>query len=358
MSLWKLLLNGVKKLLKFILPLPSRSQPTFLGLPVQPYRFVTVGTSKQKGKQLVIKPVRVKSSVGKYTETQLQLPEGALPLEMVAIPGGHFMMGITPEEKKHLIKLQWRTVDNEYYSVEEPLHSVIVPDFFMGMYAVTQAQYQAIMGINPTEGRALIWNPEMQEYIPDAQISDKFVGINQPVMGVSWEDTQVFLQRLNQLTGRTYRLPTEAEWEYAAKAGTTAAPYGYGNGITTNLANYLPEILGEIDRRVTIAVNELYPNPWGLFHIHGNVYEWCHDEFYAGYQQKPERLQQDGSIPWTEQNTGMPATDYPNFTRISRGGSWLSNTRNIRSASRAWFNQDVRDFGNGFRLVLLGEGAS
>jgi formylglycine-generating enzyme required for sulfatase activity len=216
-------------------------------------------------------------------------------------------------------------------SDESPQHQVTVPDFFMGRYEVTQAQYEAVMGTNPAN----------------------FQGANNPVEQVSWEDAQEFCRRLSQLTGRTYRLPTEAEWEYAARAGTTT-PFSYGESITPAVVNYdgnypygnAPQ--GEY-RRTTIAVNTLYPNAWGLYHIHGNVWEWVQDQYRDSYSNKPSNLVSDGSIPWITNTNVLPEND----RRVLRGGSWVFSARDARSAIRVRSWAVVRVNDDGFRVVLV-----
>jgi formylglycine-generating enzyme required for sulfatase activity len=237
------------------------------------------------------------------------------------------------------------------YSNESPQHNVTVPSFFMGQYEVTQAQYEAVMGTNPTTGKAFVCNATT--CTPDTQIPAKFLGDNKPVVGVSWDDAQAFIKKLNEITGKNYRLPTEAEWEYAARAGTTT-PFSYGETITPEVVNYngnapygnAPK--GQY-REGTIAVNELNPNPWGLHHIHGNVWEWVQDQYYDSYNNKPSNLLGDGSIPWIV-NTNVPAnSDY----HVLRGGSWFFNARNTRSADRDGDYRVLRNNDNGFRVVLV-----
>jgi formylglycine-generating enzyme required for sulfatase activity len=224
-----------------------------------------------------------------------------------------------------------RDTEADRGSDESPQHQVTVPDFFMGRYEVTQAQYEAVMGTNPAN----------------------FQGANNPVERVSWEDAQEFCRRLSQLTGRTYRLPTEAEWEYAARAGTTT-PFSYGESITPAVVNYdgrypygnAPQ--GEY-RGNTIAVNTLYPNAWGLYHIHGNAREWVQDQYRDSYSNKPSNLVSDGSIPWITNTNVLPENDL----RVLRGGSWVSYAGVTRSAGRVGFRTDLRDYDSGFRVVLV-----
>ena len=279
----------------------SSTKPTFLGLPVEPYSY----TSARVSANGTVTPYTAQSPLGKYTETALRLPANAVPLDMVAIPGGTFTMG-SPESEADR---------------ESPQHRVTVPDFFMGRYEVTQAQYEAVMGSNPAN----------------------FQGRNNPVETVSWDDAQEFIRRLNRITGKTYRLPTEAEWEYAARAGTTT-PFSYGETITPEVVNYdgnypygrAPK--GEYRQR-TIAVNSLYPNPWGLYHIHGNVWEWVEDGWHDNYNGAPT----DGTA-WLSSDE----------LRLLRGGSWGDNAWNTRSALRGGSRRDIGLDFCGFRLVFSG----
>jgi len=276
--------------------------PTFLGFPVQSFSYTSARVSAAGD----ISPYDATGQ--RYTETALNLPAGAVPLEMVAIEGGTFTMGSPDTE-----------ADRD--SDEGPQHQVTVPDFFMGQYEVTQAQYAAVMGNNPAN----------------------FKGDNNPVQNVSWDDAQTFIQRLNRLTGKTYRLPTEAEWEYAARAGTST-PFSYGDNITPKVVNYsgnnpyTEQIQDREYKGKTIAVDTLYPNPWGLYHIHGNVWEWVEDGWHDNYNGAPT----DGTA-WL----------YSDERRGLRGGSWIVHARLTRSALRGRGNRGVRDNDLGFRVVLV-----
>ena len=230
-------------------------------------------------------------------------------LEMAEIPGGEFLMGSPSGEKGR--------VNNE-----SPQHRVTVKPFFMGKFAITQAQYQAIMGKNLS----------------------RFKGDKRPVETVSWNDAKDFCQKLTQKTGRTYRLPSEAEWEYACRAGTTT-PFNFGETITTDLANYdgnytyadAPK--GEY-RQQTMKVGSFPPNAFGLYDMHGNVLEWCQDTWHDNYNGAPT----DGSA-WINNE---------NRSRMLRGGSWDYYPYFCRSASRLDGNWAVRvDYLNivGFRVV-------
>ncbi|MBD2613135.1 formylglycine-generating enzyme family protein [Nostoc punctiforme FACHB-252] len=230
-------------------------------------------------------------------------------LEMVQIPGGTFKMG-SPEEEVG------RNED------ESPQHQVTVPGFFMGRYEVTQAQYQAIIGTNPAV----------------------FKGEKLPVETVSWNDAVEFCQKLSQKTGRTYRLPSEAEWEYACRAGTTT-PFSFGETITPDLVNYdgtstyasAPK--GQ-NRQKTTPVGSFPPNPFGLYDMHGNVWELCQDHYHDNYNGAPT----DGRA-WVSDNT--------NF-RLLRGGCWGDYPKICRSASRYNYGREERAYVPqviGFRVV-------
>jgi formylglycine-generating enzyme required for sulfatase activity/predicted Ser/Thr protein kinase len=254
-------------------------------------------------------------------------------LEMVQIPGGTFTMG-SPEgkiTKKFLGLIANSEVGEEgRYENEGPQHTVNIQPFFMGKYVVTQAQYQAIMGNNPSH----------------------FKGEKRPVEQVSWDDAVEFCQKLSQKTGRTYRLPSEAEWEYACRAGTTT-PFYFGETITTDLANYrgtdwdyngtvYPGNYGNGPkgkyREKTTLVGKFPPNSFGLYDMHGNIWEWCEDNWHSNYNGAPT----DGSA-WV---------DNENNYRMLRGGSWYNNPDFCRSADRYNLTRDIRNFYYGFRVVL------
>jgi formylglycine-generating enzyme required for sulfatase activity len=210
----------------------------------------------------------------------------------------------------------------------------------MGRYPVTQAQWRAIATLTPIN----------RELNPDPS---HFKGENRPVEQVSWYDAVEFCDRLSQLTGREYRLPTEAEWEYACRGGTTT-PFHFGETITTDLANYRGTDHKEygwsgsygqgpkgIYREETTPVGSFaIANPFGLSDMHGNVWEWCLDHWHENYEGAPT----DGSAWLTEEE---------NARRLLRGGSWYDDPRNCRSAYRTPDLPVVRDDDIGFRLVCV-----
>jgi formylglycine-generating enzyme required for sulfatase activity len=230
-------------------------------------------------------------------------------LEMVEIPAGTFYMG-SPENEAGR------------NDSESPQHQVNVPSFFMGKYPLTQAQYQAIMGNNPAH----------------------FKGNNRPVECVSWNNAVNFCRKLNQKTGKNYKLPSEAQWEYACRAGTTT-PFYFGESITPDLVNYdgngvyaaAPK--GQY-RKQTTDVGTFPPNAFGLYDMHGNVWEWCEDDWQENYINAPV----NGSAL-------ISRSDY----KLLRGGSWNDFPGYCRSACRFNYSLDYHDYDLiGFRVVCSG----
>ncbi|MEW6497794.1 MAG: formylglycine-generating enzyme family protein [Cyanobacteriota bacterium] len=240
-------------------------------------------------------------------------------LEMVAIPEGSFVMG-SPEDEP------------ERSSNESPQHTVTLKSFFLGKYPVTQAQWKAVAAL-PQVNREL--NPDLSS----------FKGENRPVETVSWYDAIEFCDRLSQKTGRQYRLPSEAEWEYACRAGTTTS-FHFGETITPELANYDGEytygagVKGDYREETTPVGSFGVANAFGLYDMHGNVWEWCADQWHENYEGAPT----DGRA-WLDEN------DNYNQIRVLRGGSWNNNPRLCRSASR--INGDAGYWYDpfGFRVV-------
>ncbi len=225
--------------------------------------------------------------------------------EMLMIPAGKFVMGSPPGKKRANDEVFKPAAD------EQPSHAVALKSFALGKYEVTQAQWVAIMGDNPSVNQ----------------------GPTLPVDSVSWNDVQIFIQRLNTRTGKHYRLPTEAEWEYAARAGTST-PYSFGDD------------LGQLSQQAWFAANsdgkahpvgEKLPNQFGLHDMLGNVWEWvqdCYKESYVGAAAD-----------------GRAVTRQANCERVDRGGAWVSGPRNLRSANRDWGSPNYRLNNLGFRLA-------
>ena len=246
----------------------------------------------------------------------IELLSDEVSLELVQIPGGSFMMG---------------SPGGEGIYFEKPQHKVTVNSFFIGKYPVTQEQWKAIASL-----------PKVNRYLdPDPS---RFKGDDRPVEAVSWYEAEEFCARLSKKTGREYRLPSEAEWEYACRARTTT-PFYFGETITGELANYdagktyASELPGEY-RDKTTTVGSFSPNAFGLYDMHGNVWEWCADPWHNNYEGAPS----DGSV-WE--------TGGDKIYRLLRGGSWVSRPDFCRSAFR---DLSFPDDGNdllGLRVVRV-----
>jgi formylglycine-generating enzyme required for sulfatase activity len=252
---------------------------------------------------------------------------------MVRIPSGQFLMGTTFAEAT-LVQaeyVQYCGKDFAEFWHEGPPHTVSVPAFYMGMFEVTQAQWRAVASLPKVK----IELPEDPSY---------FKGDNRPVESLSWRQAIEFCDRLSAATGRHYRLPTEAEWEYACRAGGTTAYY-YGNAITTAYSNYsgiypYGSVGWGVDLEETTPVGALgAPNAFGLFDMHGNVGEICADPWHETYEGAPR-----DALPW---NIGGNSYIHP-----VRGGSLYSQPPLIRAASRSQcYNPDNPCYRGGFRVV-------
>ncbi|MDC0834965.1 serine/threonine kinase [Geitlerinema sp. FC II] len=235
-----------------------------------------------------------------------ELSDG-VTLEMVWIPGGTFLMGAPEGVGNH---------------EEHPQHDVTVPDFFLGKYPVTQAQWQAVATGLPKVKCDLEPDPAY------------FQGDERPVESISWFQAVEFCQRLAQKTGRPYRLPSEAEWEYACRAEATT-PYHFGETITPEVANFK-----RLDaEETTVAGRYRLANAFGLYDMHGNVWEWCYDQWHGSYDGAPT----DGS-PWIDDDRDGRKS------RVRRGGSWLNTPWDCRSTHRVRLEPVCRSYYDGFRL--------
>jgi len=241
-------------------------------------------------------------------------------ITMVWIPAGTFLMGAPPEEPGR-------------FDDEGPQHEVRLEGFFLAQTPISQTQWRAVAD----------WEKMEHELKPDPS---KFTGPNRPVEQVTWLEAMEFCSRLSQRTGRRYTLPSEAQWEYACRAGTTT-PFHFGATVTPELANYNanhtysdgPE---GAYREQTTDVGTFPANAWGLLDMHGNVWEWCADHWHSSYDFAPE----DGQ-PWL-----IPAAG-TNEQRLLRGGSWYDAPRNCRSACRNRDDPDDRFDLIGFRVCAL-----
>lgn len=228
---------------------------------------------------------------------------GGVKMQLVLIPSGQFLMG-SPESDQH------RNAN------EGPQHQVtFARPFYIGTHEVTQGQWRAVMANNPS------WHSDL--------------GDDMPVERVSWLDCQEFCRQLSQRTGRTVRLPTEAEWEYACRAGSTTA-YSFGDS-SSDLSRFA--WYEENSPRRANPVHSKQPNAWGLYDMHGNVWEWCQDTRQPSYEGAPA----DGRA-WV-------VGDGLDLRRVLRGGSWFSDANQCRSAYRLRRPAVMRSAYIGFRVV-------
>ncbi|NER29149.1 MAG: formylglycine-generating enzyme family protein [Symploca sp. SIO1C4] len=252
-----------------------------------------------------------------YTES---LAPG-IGLKMTLIPGGTFQMG-SPE------------TELERNESEGPQHLVTVPSFFMGCYPITQVQWRIVAEWEPVEQK-LDANP--------AHFNDREDSEYRPVEQVTWYDAKEFCARLSLKTNRDYGLPTEAEWEYACRAGSTT-PFNYGETIATELANYNGNytygdgVKGEYRGETTPVGYFEFANAFGLYDMHGNVFEWCEDDYHKSYEDAPT----DGSA-WRSSDEDT--------TKVTRGGSWYFRPLYCRCASRGYYNPDEDYDTFGLRVV-------
>jgi formylglycine-generating enzyme required for sulfatase activity len=234
-----------------------------------------------------------------------------LTLELVSIPGGSFVMG---------------SPLGQGYPDEHPQHRVNVPPFLMGRYLITQAQWQLLMGRHV----------------------GRFRGATCPVENVPWQAVVHFCERLSRRTGRRYHLPSEAQWEYACRAGTNG-PFAFGATLTTDVANYNGEYPYRAEprgpyRHTPTQGGAFAPNAFGVFDMHGNLWEWCADVWHSSYEGAPT----DGRA-WSTSGE----TDY----RVTRGGSWHDTPDVCRSAARLRVSAGEGDEMTGFRVALDAEPA-
>lgn len=238
-------------------------------------------------------------------------------LTMVSIPGGRFIMGSSVKEKYSSDR-------------ERPWHQVKLKNFFLGKYPVTQAQWRTVAKF-PQINRELKPNPSY------------FKGDNRPAECVSWLDAIEFCDRLTKHTGKKYRLPSEAEWEYACRANTQT-PFAYGDTLTSELADYASiyayaSETGIPYRQATTNVGSFLPNAFGVYDLHGNVREWCADPWHENYSGAPSNgktWNQGGNKEW----------------RTLRGGSWANKPSHCRSAHRSGYPADSLNRAIGFRVAM------
>ena len=239
---------------------------------------------------------------------QLKLTDKVI-IDFILIPPGEFQMGskITKENIAKLFGGNAEEYDLHYPKNSDKQHLVkLTKPFYMSIYEITQSQWNSLMENNPSPNHR-----------PDL-----------PVGNVSWDDCKEFISKLSEKTGKDFRLPTEAEWEYSCRAGTVTEFY-FGDELTKELANY--------DNDRSVAVGSYPSNAWGLFDMHGNVLEWVEDSYYW----------------YTEEAQTDPLhTDYP-YGKMYRGGSYDSGMKASRSAARVAHSQSMSYETYGFRIVCL-----
>ena len=293
-------------------------------IPIMKYLMIMVGTAvivfltvfglkqliDKRGNTTTLQTQSSVSNFSNYNETT-----NNLNIEMIAVQGGTFTMGCTSEQ------------GDDCYDDEKPAHRVTVSDFYIGKYEVTQAQWRAVMGNNPSN----------------------FKGDNLPVEYVSWNDVQDFIRRLNASTGKQYRLPTEAEWEFAARGGNSSRGTRYsGSNTVGNVAWYYENAGDKIlddktwgSDKLVSNNNKTHPvgtksaNELGIYDMSGNVWEWCND-WYGSYNSNTQTNPQGASL---------------GSTRVFRGGSWGSHARYTRVSYRSSGAPDYRADSIGFRLA-------
>ena len=259
-----------------------------------------------KGWSVETKTVKAATPTGDQ-EKQIAYYTNTIGMKLVNIPAGEFMMGSPDTEESH-------------EGNEAPQHKVrITRAFFMGAYEVTQAEYEKVVGDNPA-------------HYPNA---------GNPVEEVPWAEAAQFCKRLSAREGVEYHLPTEAQWEYACRAGTTT-PFYTGDTISTDQANYNGNFAygdgkkGRYREKPT-PVGSFAPNPFGLYDMHGNLWEWCQDWYGKSY--------------YSQSPIEDPQGPSSGLVRVLRGGCWLYAVRQMRSANRHWYVPTHWSSNIGFRVV-------
>jgi formylglycine-generating enzyme required for sulfatase activity/predicted Ser/Thr protein kinase len=288
------------------------------GIKFKRFSFNTVTVTLESGLTGVNRKVRQHQETKQAAYFTIRFTKN-VALEMIAIPSGTFVMGAPKNEEGS-------------NKSELPQHWVTVSSFLISKFPITQGQYKAIMGKNPA----------------------RFRGINRPVEQVSWYDAVAFCQKLSEKSGLQFRLPSEAQWEYACRAinhpvssieewnAKDNQPFYYGETLTTDLGNYngsevYANSVKGINRQETTEVSQFPPNGFGLYDMHGNVWEWCADYWHPNYEGAP-----DNGSTWLNPTSNM---------RVLRSGSWYSYPQNCRSAYRNHDLPAVVNYTIGFRIV-------
>ncbi len=303
-------------------------------------------------KAITLETTHITKTVYHFTE-DLGVPLN-LPLQMIQVPRGTFIMGSSKTE-------EGSSKD------EQPEHQVTVNSFFMARYPVTQEQWKAIAEWEDLRV-AIKLQPDPSSFKDDYQEGEQQITRWQrPVENVSWQEAMEYCARLSKLTGKAYSLPTEAQWEYACRAGTIT-PFHFGETITTDLANY--DGIGDEDqgwkgnygqgpkgiyRQQTTPVDYFNaPNAFGLSDIHGNVWEWCLDPWHPNYEDAPCNGQvwdQGKEDLYDNITKNLDVLFKDDRTRVLRAGCWYSIPAYCRSADRSFYNRDNHSYTIGFRVM-------
>ena len=301
-------------------PIPSSTASSQL----QTQTLNNIITVDSSGKEINRRTVQVQY----FAEDKIGLPSGARAIEMALIPAGNFTIGSPSTEKD-------RSND------ESPQQSInFARSFYMSRYEVTQKQWFTVMGSDYDA------NGFKKRF---GELDNKFKGDNRPIVAVDWNDAKAYCKKLSELTGKNYRLPSESEWEYSCRAKTTT-PFYFGETITADLVNHdsnypYANVAKNSSgyRQVTTDVGSFPSNEWGLYDMHGNVWEWCEDVWHDNYNGIYNGIPNNGSA-WLnggEQNR-----------HIVRGCSWFNTAYGCRSAFRSRLDTVFRHYGLGFRVVL------
>ena len=287
-------------------------------------------------RQQTAEPWRIMRWRSRHWAHREPLAEG-VALTMLRIPAGSFEMGAPQTEAESMER-------------ERPVQRVTLKEFLLGQTPITRAQWWAVAQWQRLEHEDRELWPESLDPDPVRNFGwpERFQDEQRPVVNVSWHDAMAFCQRLRLRTGKNYTLPSEAQWEYACRAGTTT-PFHWGATISTELANYNgTKVYGDGEKgwysRRTLSVASFPANPWGLHDMHGNIWEWCEDHWHDNYKGAPE----DGRA-WI----GEEAKEDPQKSRLVRGGSWSCGPRYCRSACRKYSHPDSRNNDIGFRVCCL-----
>lgn len=265
-----------------------------------------------KIKAIITLAISAMLSLSAVAQEKQTITVNGITFNMIKVEGGTFKMGAQSTDPNG------ENYDSEAYDDEKPVHSVTLDDYYIGETEVTQELWEAVMGTNPS----------------------RYKGANKPVEMVSWNDCQEFIKKLNQLAGKRFRLPTEAEWEYAARGGKKSQGYKYAGSNTIDEVVWYRDNahdVGESSRDYgTHPVGTKAPNELGLYDMSGNVWEWCSD-WYGEYSSSSQT---------------NPTGPTSGSARVLRGGGWGGSAQGCRVSNRGNYGPGCRDNDSGFRLAL------